>query len=446
MPDWNDISERFAKLLTELDAEPIQAEAEKPFRLALVGAPGSGKTTLACAFAERVPSERSSYELAEFLPEFKLPLSTEDVAGLDSASLIILILDATKGDYAAEVAAADYLSYLGKPMLVCYSKMDLLPSEARLIRGEARWRGTEIMPLKAVHPETVREMLCPAILDIMPDVALAIARRLPAFRSLYADRLTEHTALVNATYASASGLAESVPLLRMPLYADDIVDISANLAVMGYSLGLAFGLHPLWYRESTVAPLALQVGQCWQQFARQLVGLIPLWGLESKVGLVYGGTLVTGKALQAWCDSGHLLLPQALRAVCRATVPQARHTSHNLVAKARDALPVPQVKRARTTSSKLRFSTLAKRRKKPVCSACGRSSSSDAVFCAYCGARLSEPGLPIQNGNATGESNTTATLAMGTSVAHSSRPDAPVSEAQPTLPQHESTTKSSSAE
>ncbi len=58
MPDWNDISERFAKLLTELDAEPIQAEAEKPFRLALVGR--RTEDHVACAFAERVPSERIS--------------------------------------------------------------------------------------------------------------------------------------------------------------------------------------------------------------------------------------------------------------------------------------------------------------------------------------------------------------------------------------------------
>jgi hypothetical protein len=444
MPDWNDISDRFGKTLAALDVEPLHTEAEKPFRLALVGAPGSGKTTLACAFAERVPGERGSSDWAEFLPEFSLPLSTEDVAGLDSATLIILLLDATQGDYAPEVAAADYMSYLGKPMLVCYSKMDLLPAETRLIRGEARWRGSEIVQLKAVHPETVREMLCPAILDIVPELVLSLARHLPAFRSLYADRLTERTALVNATYASASGLAESVPMLHMPLLSEDIEGISTNLAAMGYGLSLAYGLDARWYQEPSALNLAQQIGQWWQQFARQLMGILPLWGLESKVSLSYGGTLVTGRELQSWYDSGHVLSPQALHELCYATAAQARRTSHSLVAKARSALPAPQPKRKRAASPRVRLPALPKRRKKTTCPVCGRSSPFDAVFCAYCGASLRSALSTPPQGSGAAEAGVTQALPERPAAARNG-PSVPGSGDQPSMPAQEQPPGSSGA-
>jgi len=388
MPDWDDIGDRFWRALTELDVEPLQAEAERPFRLALVGAPGSGKTTLACALADRTPGESGLREWAQCLPEYSLPLAVEDVTDLGSAALLVLLLDATKGSYVAEVAAADYLSYLGKPMLVCYSKMDLLPTETRLIRGQARWRGTEITPLRAVHPESVEELLIPAILDTLPGHALSLARRLPRFRRQMAEQVIEQMALVNATYAAASGLATTVPMLRMPLNAQDVDVLCANLAQMTYRLGLAYGLALNWHQDARAASLARGAGKLWQQLGAQLLGLIPLWGLDSKVGLAYGGTLVTGRAIQSWCESGHVLEGRALRAACHSSARQARKTTRSLVAKAREALPAVPAAVTRPKGLGLRLPAFPKRRHKPVCPACGRASPMDAAFCAYCGARL----------------------------------------------------------
>jgi energy-coupling factor transporter ATP-binding protein EcfA2 len=388
MPDWDDIGDRFWKALTELDVEPLQAEAEKPFRLALVGALGSGKTTLACALADRAPGESGSCEWAQCLPEYNLPLAVDDVPDLGSAALLVLLLDATKGGYVAEVAAADYLCYLGKPMLVCYSKMDLLPTETRLIRGQARWRGTEIKPLRAVHPETVEELLIPAILDVLPGHALSLARHLPRFRRQVAEQVIEHTASLNATYAAASGLAATVPMLRMPLTTQDVDVLCANLAQMTYRLGLAYGLPLNWHQDARAASLAMGAGKLWQQLGTQLLGLLPLWALESKVGLAYGGTLVTGRAIQSWCESGHVLEGRALRAACRSSADRARKTARGLVAKAREALPAAPTRPARPKGLGLRLPTFPKRRPKPVCPSCGRAGPMDAAFCAYCGTRL----------------------------------------------------------
>jgi len=392
MPDWDELGKRLWKALVELDAAPAQAEVGRRFRLALLGAPGSGKTTLAHALAGQLPGEQAPSDVEEYLPEYRLPLSVDDIGDLDSATLLILLLDATKGNYVDEVAAADYLSYLGKPVLVCYTKMDLLPTEMRLVRGQARWRGAEILPLSAVQSSTIQELLVPAILSALPGYALALARHLPLFRSRVASDLIERTGLVNATYASASGLAEPVPKLRIPLTSGDIEILSANQAMMIYKLGLVYGLPVDWYRDVGAPSAAIEVGQLWQQLARRIVGLIPVWNLRSKVSIAYGGTVITGKAAQAWCDTGQGVSTRELGDLYREVSTRAREISRDLVARARGALPGTTVRRVRKGRFKLRLPRphLPSRRRKLKCPECGRSNSVDAAFCAYCGASLTE--------------------------------------------------------
>jgi len=389
MSDWDQIGDQIWQALARLDVNLHQDEAERDFTIALVGAAGCGKTTLALTLAGAQPAQGLPEATQERMIEYRLPLSVDDVADLDAATLLVLLLDATKGDYAQEVAAADYLSYLGKPMLVCYNKMDLLPVEAKLIRGQARWHGVEIMPLSATQPATVAELLVPAVLEALPECALALARHLAQFREPVVDRLVERTALVNATYASASGLAEPVPLLRMPLTQEDVAVLSENQATMIYRVGLAHGLPFDWHRGLSPSSPARQAGPLWRQLSRQVRGIVPMWALSSKVRLAYGGTLLLGRATAAWCDVGRLVTPDRLRELGRDAAAEAREVSSELVAKARDALPAPQEKRSRGGRFRVRLPTLGlSRRSRPVCPSCGRGNPSDAAYCAYCGAAL----------------------------------------------------------
>lgn len=390
MSDWDEIGDRIWHALARLDVDPAQDEAERDFTLALVGAAGCGKSTLALTLASAQPAEGMPLAAQKRIIEYRLPLAVDDVADLDAATLLVLLLDATKGDYAQEVAAADYLSYLGKPMLVCYNKMDLLPVEAKLIRGQARWHGVEIMPLSATQSATVAELLVPAVLDALPECGLALARHLALFRPSVVDRVVGRTALVNATYASASGLAEPVPLLRMPLSDEDVAVMSENQAMMAYRVGLAFGLPFDWHRSVSPSSPVRQAGPLWRQLARQVRGVVPMWGVSSKVRLVYGSTLLLGRSMAAWCDSRQILSPGRVRTLCRDAAAEARAVSAELVAKARDALPAAQEKRGRSGRFKFRLLQLRQRgrKAKPLCLACGRANPSDATYCAYCGAAL----------------------------------------------------------
>jgi uncharacterized protein (DUF697 family) len=390
MASWEAIADEFWKALALLSVDATRVEADKGFGLALIGAPGSGKTVLSSTLVGMPPGQDVPAGLEARLSEYRLPLSVEDINALESATLLILLLDATKGDYVQEVAAADYLSYLGRPMLVCYSKMDLVPLETRLIHGQARWRGAEIMPLAATQPHTVEELLVPAVLDVLPEYALALARYLPLFRNVVADRLIERAARVNATYASASGLSETVPLLRLPLSGEDIEVLSANQATLAYRLGLAHGLSFDWRSDVVALRSAVDVGRLWRQLARRVVGVVPLWGLNSKVGLAYGGTVVTGRAMGMWFDSGQAPSSATVRELCREVAAQSRNTIEDLVAKARDAWPTPPPKPVRASGLGVRLPRLRlpRRRPKQSCTTCGRAVPSGAAFCAHCGTAL----------------------------------------------------------
>ena len=174
----------------------------------------------------------------------------------------------------------------------------------------------------------------------------------------------------------------------MPLHETDIELTSANLATTSYRLGLAYGVPLDWHRDAAAAAVAGETGGLWQHFARELRGLIPLWGLESKVALTYGGTVVACRALQAWLDSGHAPSDRELRELYRTAAADARRVSRSLVGKARGALPGPGVRRAGKGRLTLRLPGLPRQRRKPICSHCGRSNPWDASYCAYCGQQL----------------------------------------------------------
>jgi len=392
MSEWEPIAESLWQALAAVDTQRANAEAEKSCQIAFVGSPGSGKTALGCALAALPLQETVPDRLLPFLAEFRLPLSADDVKLLESADLLILLLDATKGDFVNEVAAADYLSYLGRPMLVCYSKMDLVPIETRLIHGQSRWRGAEIMPLATVDADTVADLLVPAVLEALPEHALTLARHLPLFRSLVVERMIERSARVNAAYASATGLADALPLKRMPLRSEDIQALCANQAGMIHRLGLAHGRALDWHQDHAAVRSAVDMSAVWGLLARRVVGLIPLWGLNTKVSLAYAGTVAVGRALVSWLDRGEPLSDSELRSLCRQVAVQSRETSDDVAAKARDALPTPAARptglgRLRERLGRSRSST---KQERPRCTGCGRLNPVGAAFCAYCGASFGE--------------------------------------------------------
>src|SRR2546428_13730087 len=126
---------------------------------------------------------------------------------------------------------------------------------------------------------------------------LALARHLVPLREPLFSELIEETARTNAMYALTTGLAETVPVLDVPLNLADIVVLTKNQLVMSYKIALASGKSGS--PRHMIGEVLGVVGGAFlfRQGARQLIGLIPLAGIAPKVVVAYAGTQAIGRAV-----------------------------------------------------------------------------------------------------------------------------------------------------
>ncbi len=348
-----------------------------------------------------------------------------------AANLIVLMLDATQSEYSAEAklySAWKNASRIADPaipsgnVLVFYNKMDAVtrhngrislhldsgeprdlaphhPGRIRLdpeskdaaddardasardtmARSASRmpWSDGRIAFGSALDPDSLATDFVPRVLDALPGQHLALARRYPLFRFAAARELIADTSLANATYALGTGLAEVIPALDIPFNVADIVILTKSQALMVYKLGLALGLSTRW--QDHVAQLGGVVGAgfLWRQIARQLIGLIPVWGIVPKVAIAYAGTYAVGEAILYWYRTGHKISGKGMRDVYVDALARGRQVAQNLMSRApRPALP------------RVAMPALPRGRAKKICANCGRENRGDAIYCAYCGTAL----------------------------------------------------------
>jgi hypothetical protein len=72
-------------------------------------------------------------------------------------------------------------------------------------------------------------------------------------------------------------------------------------------------------------------GFFWRQIARQLVGLIPGFGILPKVAVAYAGTYTTGQAATRWYRNGDVLSQDALKRLYRQASMLGRRRAADLV-------------------------------------------------------------------------------------------------------------------
>ncbi|CCW36076.1 hypothetical protein CTKA_01826 [Chthonomonas calidirosea] len=184
------------------------------------------------------------------------------------------------------------------------------------------------------------------ILEDKPDLALALARSFPSFRPLVARKIIQQTALVNAEFAMLSGLVEQVPLLGaigIPGAAfSDIVVLTKNQVMMTMRLAAIYGLEVDF--QSRLAELAPLLGNAfgWRAIARELVGLVPVFGFVSRAAIAYAGTITAGRAMQFYYETGRRMSAAQIRQLYREAFTAAKQKLRGLTPqKARKALPSP---------------------------------------------------------------------------------------------------------
>jgi uncharacterized protein (DUF697 family) len=437
---WNNIK--------EIDLKPIRDSATNLARIELVGAPGSGRHTL----AEQM---RTDPARADIHTQSALALiSVEAAPEVSQAHLVILLVDATRKDFSQEQSLAKKWSDAGKNVLVIVNKIDLVGGN---LEGEAHpgWKASKVVYGSVSDVSWLQREFIPMVLELLPQQHLALGRQFPLFRLTIARQLISETCFSNAAYSFSTGLAEIVPVLDLPLNLTDMMVLTKTQAFLAYKLGLLLGFSTRWQDYLTEFGSVVGTGFLWRQIARQLIGLVPAWGIVPKVAVAYAGTYVVGNAILGWYLTGRNLSPQQMRALYSQAFAQGMEYARKLAGKIprpklslrkRDRLPssaeAPQLESGQVVAAddeqaveqtanstgteqamdaeqqgpgrnvqdatsepggKSKPSPAPRRRlswprmNKPgsqapvrTCPVCGKSSSSDASFCQYCGTRLDE--------------------------------------------------------
>ncbi len=378
MAGWRDLGNIWTTF-KELDIRPIRDEAERPIVLAFVGAAEAGKSTLIAALRhdQRSPSSDDRARTKVISPTIEADLSA--ATRLGEADLIVLMLDATRGDFSAEAKLYAEWQAARRNVVVFYNKMDAVVDANTVAATLTAWSAARVTLGSANDPESLATEFIPRVLDALPDQHLALARRYPLFRLAVARKLINDTSIASATYAFSTGLAEVIPALDIPFNVADVVILTKNQALMAYKLGLALGLSTRW--QDHVAELGGVVGAgfLWRQVARQLVGLIPVWGILPKVAVAYAGTYAVGEAIVRWYQTGHKVAGRGMRELYADALTRGKQVAQSLLERA-PRRGLPQVK----------LPALPRPHGRSVCPNCGRKNPRAAKFCAYCATKLGE--------------------------------------------------------
>lgn len=373
---WNTIK--------EVDLRPLRSEAQRGVRIVLVGRQGSGKHLLASQM--RHDPQRSKYETMTPLLLVDLEAGEESLSQITLADLIILMIPTTADNILQEKSLVKTWMDGGKKVLVFLNtanqigseKGDIGPGSQQAVINIEGWVLRRVISGNVDDPSYLTEKFVPEVIELLPDQLLALGRSFPLFRVPISRLLINETCFSNAAYAFSTGLAEIVPILDIPLNVADSFVLTKTQAFLVYKLGLVLGLSTRWQDYVREFSSVLGSGFFWRQLARQLVGLIPAWGIVPKVAVSYAGTYVVGNVVLQWYLTGRHISGKQIRQLYAQAFQQGKNVARAFITH------LPKPKRHRENRP-----LLPKKKKKQACPTCGKINAPDALFCQYCGKALS---------------------------------------------------------
>jgi small GTP-binding protein len=208
----------------------------------IVGQPNTGKSTLfnqlkGQQLSEVSPQAGTTKTLirTDFGP-FTLidtPGHLPDVmeTGMNESSLIVFVVDGSKGLQPEDRNLLMTIKELEKPTIVVVNKIDTLHSLAEgdeLANQVAMRLGvTGVIPISASKGTNIAEELVPAMISASPEAALVIGRELPEYRYQAAQRIIR-----NATLVSLAAGLEPIPLVDIPILIGTQVRLVLRLAAL----------------------------------------------------------------------------------------------------------------------------------------------------------------------------------------------------------------------
>ncbi len=291
------------KFMKAVNWAEAQGEVQQSLNntIAIVGLPNTGKSTLFNKIKGQqlspVSSEAGTTRAlvrSEFGP-FTLidtPGHLPDVAesGMKEASVIVFLMDATRGLRVEDRQLYENIKTLKKPIILAVNKVDTLKGREagdQLATEVADALGeVNVIPISARTGENIAEELIPEIIKASPDAALVIGRELPAFRHEAAQRIIR-----NATLISWVVGMEPIPLVDIPILLGTQIRLVLRIAAL-YGEPLDSADLKKHAREMLVT---MAGGLGMRYLAEQAAKIVP-YGGDAVAGIIAGaGTWAIGQ-------------------------------------------------------------------------------------------------------------------------------------------------------
>lgn len=211
-------------------------------------------------------------------------------SGLETASVVVFLVDASKGLRTEDRTLYEMIKKAKKPIVIAVNKVDMLrggdagenfATEVAVLLGEPG-----VIPISARTGENVAEELIPAMIEASPEAALVIGHELPAYRRVAAQRIIRNAALVSL----AAGL-EPIPLVDIPILLGTQVRLVLRIAALyGEPLNAADG------RRHAKELLTTMVGGLGLRYlAEEAAKLVPFGGDFIAGAIAAAGTWAIGQ-------------------------------------------------------------------------------------------------------------------------------------------------------
>ena len=229
-------------------------------------------------------------------------------SGMDLASVIVFLIDGTKGLQSKDRELYETIRKLNKPTIIGVNKVDVLSGDEvgdKVANEIAVALGVAgVIPVSGRTGVNVAEELIPAMIDASPEAALVIGRELPAYRRKAAQRIIR-----NATLISLAAGLEPFPLVDIPILLGNQIRLVLRLAALyGEPVDSANTTRHL---RELIAVMAGGLGL--RYLAEQAAKAIPFGGDFISGAIAGAGTWAMGQVILEYFESGKKISPQRLR-------------------------------------------------------------------------------------------------------------------------------------
>ena len=282
-------------------------------KIALVGLPNTGKSTLFNTLKGQrispVSPEAGTTKMlirGAFGP-FALidtPGHLPDIMdkGVKEASVILLLVDGTRGFTKEDEELYKVVKRAGKPIIVVVNKIDVMTADPEDLCDDlmVRLEIDEAVPISAMNGTNVTEDLIPAMIDASPEAAVVIGRELPAYRREAVAKIVRNSVLLSL----AAGL-EPVPLIDIPILLGTQIRMVLRIAAI-------YG-EPMTASRAREVVASITVGLALRYGAEELAKLVPFGGDLISGAIAAAGTWALGQVATEYFEGNKKLTTQQLR-------------------------------------------------------------------------------------------------------------------------------------